>query len=95
MYFSVLKSLEPLKKLRKQVAEVAEVANGGKADFENYQEDEVGKIALEFQKAFKKNQELIQSRQLFYAPSCMSLKRLLEKVGLYLKCCKKKSRKKD
>ena len=62
MYFSVLKSLEPLKKLRKQVAEVA---NGGKADFENYQEDEVGKIALEFQKAFKKNQELIQSRQLF------------------------------
>ncbi|EKR5803263.1 HAMP domain-containing histidine kinase [Campylobacter coli] len=62
MYFSVLKSLEPLKKLRKQVVEVA---NGGKADFENYQEDEVGKIALEFQKAFKKNQELIQSRQLF------------------------------
>lgn len=62
MYFSVLKSLEPLKKLRKQVTEVA---NGGKADFENYQEDEVGKIALEFQKAFKKNQELIQSRQLF------------------------------
>lgn len=60
--FYVLKSLEPLKKLRKQVAEVA---NGGKADFENYQEDEVGKIALEFQKAFKKNQELIQSRQLF------------------------------
>ncbi|EKK3130792.1 HAMP domain-containing histidine kinase [Campylobacter coli] len=58
----LLKSLEPLKKLRKQVAEVA---NGGKADFENYQEDEVGKIALEFQKAFKKNQELIQSRQLF------------------------------
>ncbi|HEG2987587.1 TPA: HAMP domain-containing histidine kinase [Campylobacter coli] len=51
MYFSVLKSLEPLKKLRKQVAEVA---NDGKADFENYQEDEVGKIALEFQKAFKK-----------------------------------------
>ncbi|EBF6115239.1 HAMP domain-containing histidine kinase [Campylobacter coli] len=62
MYFSVLKSLESLKKLRKQVVEVA---NGGKADFENYQEDEVGKIALEFQKAFKKNQELIQSRQLF------------------------------
>ncbi|HEB7622415.1 TPA: HAMP domain-containing histidine kinase [Campylobacter coli] len=62
MYFSVLKSLEPLKKLRRQVAEVA---NGGKPDFENYQQDEVGKIALEFQKAFKKNQELIQSRQLF------------------------------
>ncbi|HEH4739755.1 TPA: HAMP domain-containing histidine kinase [Campylobacter coli] len=62
MYFSVLKSLEPLKKLRKQIAEVA---NDGKANFENYQEDEVGKIALEFQKAFKKNQELIQSRQLF------------------------------
>ncbi|EDO7852977.1 sensor histidine kinase [Campylobacter coli] len=60
--FFVLKSLEPLKKLRRQVAEVA---NGGKPDFENYQQDEVGKIALEFQKAFKKNQELIQSRQLF------------------------------
>lgn len=52
MYFSVLKSLEPLKKLRKQVAEVA---NGGKADFENYQEDEVGKIALEFQKLLRKS----------------------------------------
>ncbi len=62
MYFSVLKSLEPLKKLRRQVAEVA---NGEKPDFENYQQDEVGKIAFEFQKAFKKNQELIQSRQLF------------------------------
>ncbi|MCH3809442.1 ArsS family sensor histidine kinase [Campylobacter jejuni] len=60
MYFSVLKSLEPLKKLRRQVAEVAE-----QPDFLDYQEDEVGKIAFEFQKAFKKNQELIQSRQLF------------------------------
>ncbi|EAL1829776.1 HAMP domain-containing histidine kinase [Campylobacter jejuni] len=55
MYFSVLKSLEPLKKLRRQVAEVA---NGEQPDFLDYQEDEVGKIAFEFQKAFKKNQEL-------------------------------------
>ncbi|EDO1338345.1 two-component sensor histidine kinase [Campylobacter jejuni] len=62
MYFSVLKSLEPLKKLRRQVAEVA---NGEQPNFLDYQEDEVGKIAFEFQKAFKKNQELIQSRQLF------------------------------
>ncbi len=62
MYFSVLKSLEPLKKLRRQVAEVA---NGEQPDFLDCQEDEVGKIAFEFQKAFKKNQELIQSRQLF------------------------------
>lgn len=62
MYFSVLRSLEPLKKLRRQVAEVA---NGEQPDFLDYQEDEVGKIAFEFQKAFKKNQELIQSRQLF------------------------------
>ena len=62
MYFSVLKSLEPLKKLRKQVAMVA---NGEKIDFDYYQEDEIGKIAFEFHKAFKKNQELIQSRQLF------------------------------
>ncbi|ENG0653870.1 HAMP domain-containing histidine kinase [Campylobacter coli] len=62
MYFSVLKSLEPLKKLRRQVAEVA---NWEQPDFLDYQEDEVGKIAFEFQKAFKKNQELIQSRQLF------------------------------
>lgn len=62
MYFSVLKSLEPLKKLRKQVAEVA---NGEQPDFLDYQKDEVGKIAFEFQKAFKKNQELIKSRQLF------------------------------
>ncbi|EAI2042564.1 TPA: HAMP domain-containing histidine kinase [Campylobacter jejuni] len=62
MYFSVLRSLEPLKKLRRQVAEVA---NGEQPDFLDYREDEVGKIAFEFQKAFKKNQELIQSRQLF------------------------------
>ncbi|EIB61125.1 sensor histidine kinase [Campylobacter jejuni subsp. jejuni 1997-7] len=62
MYFSVLKSLEPLKKLRRQVAKVA---NGEQPDFLDYQEDEIGKIAFEFQKAFKKNQELIQSRQLF------------------------------
>ncbi|EFV4192057.1 HAMP domain-containing histidine kinase [Campylobacter jejuni] len=61
MYFSVLRSLEPLKKLRRQVAD----ANGEQPDFLDYQEDEVGKIAFEFQKAFKKNQELIQSRQLF------------------------------
>lgn len=62
MYFSVLKSLEPLKKLRKQVAEAA---NGKKPDFVDYQEDEIGRIALEFKKAFTRNQELIQSRQLF------------------------------
>ncbi|MBZ7936287.1 HAMP domain-containing histidine kinase [Campylobacter sp. B0100352/1] len=62
MYFSVLKSLEPLKKLRKQVAEAA---NGKKPDFVDYQEDEIGKIAFEFKKAFTRNQELIQSRQLF------------------------------
>lgn len=62
MYFSVLRSLEPLKKLRRQVAEVV---NGEQPDFLDYREDEVGKIAFEFQKAFKKNQKLIQSRQLF------------------------------
>lgn len=62
MYLSVLKSLEPLKKLRMQIAEVS---NGKKPKFENYQDDEVGKIAFEFEKAFKKNQELIESRQLF------------------------------
>ncbi|HDZ5083683.1 TPA: HAMP domain-containing histidine kinase [Campylobacter jejuni] len=62
MYFSVLKSLESLKKLKRQISEVA---NGEQHDFLDYQEDEVGKIAFEFQKAFKRNQELIQSRQLF------------------------------
>ncbi|HDZ5087688.1 TPA: HAMP domain-containing histidine kinase, partial [Campylobacter jejuni] len=62
MYFSVLKSLESLKKLKRQISEVA---NGEQYDFLDYQEDEVGKIAFEFQKAFKRNQELIQSRQLF------------------------------
>ncbi|TKX32728.1 ArsS family sensor histidine kinase [Campylobacter aviculae] len=62
MYFSVLKSLEPLKKLRKQVAEAA---NGKKLEFIDYQEDEIGKIAFEFKKAFIRNQELIESRQLF------------------------------
>lgn len=62
MYLSVLRSIEPLKKLRIQVAKVA---NGEKVDFSNYQEDEIGKIAFEFHKAFKKNQELVESRQLF------------------------------
>ncbi|WP_373451513.1 ArsS family sensor histidine kinase [Campylobacter bilis] len=62
MYFSILKSLELLKKLKKQVTEVE---NGKQIDFLDYQEDEIGKIAFEFQKAFKKNQELIESRQLF------------------------------
>lgn len=55
MYFSVLKSLEPLKKLRRQVAKVA---NGEQPDFLDYQEDEVGKIAFEFQKAFKKKSRI-------------------------------------
>ncbi|ENJ7715991.1 HAMP domain-containing histidine kinase [Campylobacter jejuni] len=63
MYFSVLKSLEPLKKLRRQVAEVA---NGEQPDFLDYQEDEVGtRSPLNFKKLSRKNQELIQSRQLF------------------------------
>lgn len=63
MYFSVLKSLEPLKRLRKQIEQVA---NGEKISFSNYyKDDEIGQIALEFEKAFKKNQELIESRQLF------------------------------
>ncbi|EAK2105579.1 HAMP domain-containing histidine kinase [Campylobacter jejuni] len=63
MYFSVLKSLEPLKKLRRQVAEVA---NGEQPDFLDYQEDEVGKIAFEFQKAFKKNQEQLFLRTIMH-----------------------------
>lgn len=62
MYFSVLRSLEPLKKLKKKVEEVE---NGKQIDLLDYEKDEIGKIAFEFQKAFKKNQELIESRQLF------------------------------
>ncbi|EKT0454392.1 HAMP domain-containing histidine kinase [Campylobacter jejuni] len=62
MYFSVLKSLDPLKKLRKQVTKVT---NGEQPSFLNHQDNEVSKIVFEFQKALKKNQELIQSRQLF------------------------------
>ena len=62
MYFSVLKSFEPLKKLRK---EVNEVTRGEKVNFDDYEDNEIGKIAQEFKRAFSKNQELIKSRQLF------------------------------
>lgn len=62
MYFSVLKSFEPIKRLRK---EVNNVTHGEKANFEDYEDNEIGKIAKEFKRAFSKNQELIESRQLF------------------------------
>lgn len=91
MYFSVLKSLEPLKKLRKQVAEAA---NGEQPDFLDYQEDEVGKIAFEFQKAFKKNQELIQSRQLFLRTIMHELKTPIGKGRIISEMIKEDKQKK-
>ncbi|MBT0863925.1 HAMP domain-containing histidine kinase [Campylobacter coli] len=90
MYFSVLKSIEPLKKLRQQIAETA---NNGKTNFVNYQEDEVGKIALEFQKAFKKNQELIQSRQLFLRTIMHELKTPIGKGRIIAEMVKEEKQK--
>ncbi|EAH7655033.1 HAMP domain-containing histidine kinase [Campylobacter coli] len=90
MYFSVLKSIEPLKKLRQQIAEAA---NNGKTNFVNYQEDEVGKIALEFQKAFKKNQELIQSRQLFLRTIMHELKTPIGKGRIIAEMVKEEKQK--
>ncbi len=49
--FFCIKILRTFKKLRRQVAEVA---NGEQPDFLDYQEDEVGKIAFEFQKLSRK-----------------------------------------
>lgn len=62
MYFSVLKSLDSLKKLKKQISQVN---NKEKPSFIDYEDDEIGKIALEFEKALNRSQELANSRQLF------------------------------
>lgn len=62
MYFSVLKSLDSLKKLKKQIGQVN---NKEKPSFIDYEDDEIGKIALEFEKALDRSQELANSRQLF------------------------------
>ena len=62
MYFSVLRSLDSLKKLKKQISQVS---HKEKPNFIDYADDEIGKIAIEFEKALNKSQELANSRQLF------------------------------
>ncbi|TNB61530.1 HAMP domain-containing histidine kinase [Campylobacter helveticus] len=62
MYFSVLNSLKPFKKLKN---EIIKINSGQTPDFKNYSKDEIGMIALEFDKAYCRNQDLIHSRQLF------------------------------
>ncbi|TKX32015.1 ArsS family sensor histidine kinase [Campylobacter estrildidarum] len=90
MYFSVLKSLEPLKKLRKQVAKAA---NGKKFEFTEYQEDEIGKIAFEFKKAFTRSQELIESRQLFLRTIMHELKTPIGKGRIIAEMIKEQKQK--
>lgn len=62
LYFSIINSLNPLKRLREEVAQSAE---GKPFSASIYQDDEVGKIAVEFEKTLIKNKQLVESRQLF------------------------------
>lgn len=64
LYFSVLKSLAPLKALQIKIKKVAR----GEVDFIGYshhQNNEIAEIAYEFDKAIDKIRELLLSRQLF------------------------------
>lgn len=64
LYFSVLKSLAPLKALQQKIKKVAR----GEVDFVGYslqQNNEIGEIAFEFDRAIEKIKELLLSRQLF------------------------------
>ncbi|EMH0453477.1 HAMP domain-containing histidine kinase [Campylobacter upsaliensis] len=62
MYFSVLNSLKPFKRLKN---EIIKINSNETPNFKDYSKDEIGMIALEFDKAYRKNQDLIHSRQLF------------------------------
>jgi len=90
IYFSVLRSLEPLKQLRRQILLIS---NGERQNFDNYEDDEIGKIAFEFDKAFKKNQELIESRQLFLRTIMHELKTPIGKGRIIVEMIKEAKQK--
>lgn len=90
MYFSVLKFLDSLKKLKKQISQVN---NKEKPSFIDYEDNEIGKIALEFEKALNKSQELANSRQLFLRIIMHELKTPIGKGRIISEMLKEKKQK--
>lgn len=92
LYFSIINSLIPLKRMRQQLASTLE----GKAfSADVYKDDEVGKIATQFEKILSKNRQLIESRQLFLRTIMHELKTPIGKgrlVAEMLKDDKQKAR---
>ncbi len=90
LYLSVLKSLDSLKKLKTQVMRVN---NKEKPSFIDYEDGEIGKIALEFEKALNKSREFTNSRQLFLRIIMHELKTPLGKGRIIAEMIKEEKQK--
>lgn len=94
LYFSVLKSLAPLKKLQIKIRKVA----NGELDFLAYnytKNDEIAEIATEFDKTMEKFRDLLFSRQLFLRSIMHELKTPIGKgriIAEFLESQKQKNR---
>lgn len=90
LYVSIINSLSPLQKLSFQVAQAA---SGKEFELENYNDDEIGKIAYEFSNTMHKNQELVESRQLFLRTIMHELKTPIGKGRIIAEMIKEEKQK--
>ena len=90
LYFSIINSLIPLKRMHEQLSSTLE----GKAfSADVYKDDEVGKIATQFEKILSKNRQLIESRQLFLRTIMHELKTPIGKGRLVAEMIKEEKQK--
>ncbi|TQR29540.1 sensor histidine kinase [Campylobacter sp. MIT 99-7217] len=90
LYFSIINSLTPLERLRE---EVAAAAYNQKFIAQGYNNDEIGKIAFEFEKSMRKNHELVESRQLFLRSIMHELKTPIGKGRIIAEMIKEEKQK--
>ncbi|MDO4673848.1 MAG: ArsS family sensor histidine kinase [Campylobacter sp.] len=90
-YISLFKSLKPLGQLKD---EIIKISHNEIEDFSQYDNDEIGTIAAEFSKAYRKNKDLIRSRQLFLRTIMHELKTPIGKGRIIAEMTKEAKQKK-
>lgn len=90
LYFSIINSLLPLKRMRQ---ELLGTLDGKVFSADVYKDDEVGKIATEFEKILSKNRQLIESRQLFLRTIMHELKTPIGKGRIVAEMIKEEKQK--
>lgn len=90
LYISIIRSLLPIKKLH---TEIVESKHGYQIKLQNFQNDEIGKIAFEFANIVQKNLDFTESRQFFLRAIMHELKTPIGKGRIIAEMLKEEKQK--